>query len=238
MAHSSVPYLLWTADTNDTLLDSQRHSGTLTVAPTTTTTYTLFTAYTDRPMCPASTQVTLNPLTRPTAKMHVTPAQLTPQSLTFEARDISPAGYASRAWFIDSVEQPTRAYTLYGEATDEADTVEVWLVVYDGHCSDTAIALLPIRRSDLIMPNAFMPGVEGNERFTVAGLNISGYEISIYDRRGMMVYHSEDIGQGWDGRNMRGEPCPPGNYIYHLRYSTTYRPSSYQKVIGSVLLIR
>ena len=238
VAHSSVPYLLWTADTNDTLLDSQRHSGTLTVAPTTTTTYTLFTDYADRPMCPASTQVTLNPLTRPTAKMHVTPAQLTPQSLTFEARDISPAGYASRAWFIDSVEQPTRAYTLYGEATDEADTVEVWLVVYDGHCSDTAIALLPIRRSDLIMPNAFMPGVEGNERFTVAGLNISGYEISIYDRRGMMVYHSEDIGQGWDGRNMRGEPCPPGNYIYHLRYSTTYRPSSYQKVIGSVLLIR
>ncbi len=238
VAHSSVPYLLWTADTNDTLLDSQRHSGTLTVAPTTTTTYTLFTDYADRPMCPASTQVTLTPLTRPTAKMHVTPAQLTPQSLTFEARDISPAGYASRAWFIDSVEQPTRAYTLYGEATDEADTVEVWLVVYDGHCSDTAIALLPIRRSDLIMPNAFMPGVEGNERFTVAGLNISGYEISIYDRRGMMVYHSEDIGQGWDGRNMRGEPCPPGNYIYHLRYSTTYRPSSYQKVIGSVLLIR
>lgn len=238
VAHSTAPWLLWTADTNDAQLDSQRHSATLTIAPTTTTTYTLFTDYGDRPMCPASTEITLNPLTRPTAKMHVTPAQLTPQNLSFEARDISPEGYASRSWYIDSVEQPTTAYTLYGEATDGADTVEVWLVVCDGHCSDTAIALLPIQRSGLVMPNAFMPGIEGNDRFRVAGHNISGYEISIYDRRGMMVYHSTDIGEGWDGRNMRGEPCPPGNYIYHLRYSTTYRPASYQKTTGSVLLIR
>lgn len=238
VAHASVPYMLWVADTNDTLLDSQRHSSTLTVAPPTTTTYTLYTDYDERPMCPATTQITLNPFRRPKAQMHVTPAQLTPQSLTFEARDISPAGYLSRAWYIDSVEQPTTAYTLYGEATEEADTVEVWLVVYDGHCSDTAIALLPIRRSDLIMPNAFMPDVEGNNRFIVAGINISGYEISIYNRRGVLVYHSKDISEGWDGRTMSGEPCPPGNYIYHLRYSTTYRPSSYQKVIGSVLLIR
>ena len=238
VAHSSVPYMLWVADTNDTLLDSQRHSSTLTVAPPTTTTYTLYTDYDERPMCPATTQITLNPFRRPKAQMHVTPAQLTPQSLTFEARDISPAGYISRAWYIDSVEQPTTAYTLYGEAAEEADTVEVWLVVYDGHCSDTAIALLPIRRSDIIMPNAFTPDIEGNDRFIAAGINISSYEISIYNRRGMLVYHSKDISEGWDGRTMSGEPCPPGNYIYHLRFSTTYRPSSYQKVIGSVLLIR
>ena len=238
VAHSSTPYLLWSADRGDSLLDRQRHSATLDVAPDSATTYTLFTDYDERPRCPATTAISLEPLTRPTALMRVTPQQLAPEHRTFEARDIGEQPYEARAWYIDGEEQPTTSHILYGEAAEEADTVEVWLVVYDGHCTDTAIALIPVRRSTFLLPNAFTPDAESNNRFTVEGLNISGYEITIYNRRGLTVYHSTDIGQGWDGRDLNGNPCPPGNYVYHLRYSTTFRPTSFQKEIGSVLLIR
>ena len=229
---------MWSADRNDSLLDGQRHNGVLTVTPDSTTTYTLYTDYGELPRCPATTSITMNPLVPPKAQMRVSPEQLSPEHLTYEARDISESYFLTRTWLIDSVVQPNDNYIIYGEAAPTADTVEVWLVLYDGHCSDTAIALLPIRRSSFETPNAFTPDADNNNRFTVAGINIAEYEINIYNRRGILVYHSTDIGAGWDGRNLHGEPCPPGSYVYHVRYSTIYRPSLFQKVIGSVLLIR
>ena len=112
------------------------------------------------------------------------------------------------------------------------------MVVYDGHCSDTAIALLPVQRSNFALPNAFTPGGESNSHFTVSGYNIASYEISIYNRRGVLVYHSEEMDEGWDGRSLAGDECPTGSYVYHIRYSTVFKPTSYQKIVGSVLLIR
>ena len=85
----------------------------------------------------------------------------------------------------------------------------VWLVVYDGHCYDTAIALLPVQHSDVELPNIFTPDAETNNRFTVYVHNIANYELRIYNRRGMLVYHSTNSNDSWAGKDMNGHPCPP-----------------------------
>ncbi len=236
VAHSTAPYLLWSSNGYDSIPDSSAAS--ITVAPEITTTYTLYTDYEETPRCPATTTVRLSPFVKPVAEMRVTPQMLSQEHLAFEARDISESTWAERSWYIDGVLQNTTDRVIYSNAAPDADSCSVWLIVYDGHCYDTAIALLPVQRSDLAMPNIFTPDAETNNRFIVYVHNIAGYEINIYNRRGMLVYHSTDINAGWDGRDMHGVPCPPGSYVYHLRYSTVFRPTAFQKAIGSVMLIR
>ena len=238
VAHSSTPYLMWNADRDDSLLDGRRRRDSITVAPTRTTTYTIYTDYGELLQCPETKSVTLHPFSKPVAQMRITPQQLAPGHLSFEARDVSGENYVNRIWYVDSTAQESGSYLFRGEAAEEADTVEVWMVVYDGHCSDTAIALLPVQRSNFALPNAFTPGGESNSHFTVNGYNIASYEISIYNRRGVLVYHSEEMDEGWDGRSLAGDECPTGSYVYHIRYSTVFKPTSYQKIVGSVLLIR
>ena len=92
-------------------------------------------------------------------------------------------------------------------------------------------ALLPCHAVDT-------PDAETNREFYVEGYNIKRYEINIYNRRGVLVYRSNDISGRWDGRNLEGYNCPSGNYVYYILYSTVYRPNSMQKMVGSVLLVR
>lgn len=236
VAHSTTPYLLWSCDTEDSIPDST--AAIITVSPEYPTVYTLYTDYEETPRCPATTMVKLRPFIKPVAVMRVTPQMLSQEHMSFEARDLTEGDLLERAWYIDSALVNTTDRVIYGKAAPDADTCVVWLMVYDGHCYDTAVAVLPVQRSELALPNIFTPDAESNNRFIIYVRNISGYEINIYNRRGMLVYHSTDINAGWDGRDMHGYPCPPGSYVYHLRYSTVYKPNAYQKAIGSVMLIR
>ena len=236
VGHSNTPYLMWSSDGDDSIANP--NSRKIVVDPDVTTVYTLFTDYGEILRCPATTTVKVNPFVKPQAVMRVTPQMLSQEHLNFEARDLSEGDNLTRTWYIDSVPQSNTERLIYGSAPHDADTCSLWLVVYDGHCYDTTIALLPVQRSDVALPNIFTPDGESNNRFTVYVHNIANYEMSIYNRRGLMVYHSTDINDAWDGKDMNGTPCPPGSYVYHLRYSTIFRPHSYQKLVGSVLLIR
>lgn len=236
VAHSTTPYLLWSCDTEDSIPDST--AAIITVSPEYPTAYTLYTDYEETPRCPATTTVKVDPFVKPQAVMRVTPQMLSQEHMSFEARDLTEGDLLERAWYIDSALVNTTDRVIYGKAAPDADTCVVWLMVYDGHCYDTAVAVLPVQRSEIALPNIFTPDAESNNRFIIYVRNISGYEINIYNRRGMLVYHSTDINAGWDGRDMHGYPCPPGSYVYHLRYSTVYKPNAYQKAIGSVMLIR
>lgn len=66
----------------------------------------------------------------------------------------------------------------------------------------------------VFFPNAFVPnGV--NNLFLPGGGSID-YELStfqIYDRWGQVV-HSSKIGSGWDGTDIKGQPCMDGLYYY------------------------
>jgi gliding motility-associated-like protein len=70
-------------------------------------------------------------------------------------------------------------------------------------CADTAYVPIEIRPEfAFYIPNAFTPtnndGI--NDYFTGVGIGIDKYEMWIFDRWGAMIYYTDDIKKGWDGR--------------------------------------
>jgi hypothetical protein len=236
-ANTELPYVLWLASPGDSLLNEQRHNLTVEIRPDTLTTYRLYSDYGPRPQCPQTVELKLPPFTMPEAKLRVAPKMLNHRERTFEARDISKQ-YAWRQWFIDGEMLETTSYIIEGEAPENADTVSIALVVSDNRCTDTALALIPVMRYNLFTPNIFTPGAETNREFFVEGYNIAYFEINIYNRRGVLVYRSTDIGSRWDGRNLEGHPCPSGNYVYYISYSSVFKPEIKKKEVGQVMLVR
>ena len=85
--------------------------------------------------------------------------------------------------------------------------------------------------------NAFTPNNDGvNDIFVVyPSVKILDYQISIYDRSGQLVYHSNQIEAGWDGY-FKGTPAPQGSYVYIITFTNEEKEKMIQQ--GVVVLIR
>ena len=98
------------------------------------------------------------------------------------------------------------------------------------------IAVL-LENNNLWIPNVFTPGRESNNTFSVNANELSYYHITIFNRLGMKVFHSDDINQPWDGA-CNGLLCPTGTYTYTIDYSTNNSPNELLHHTGTVTLIR
>jgi hypothetical protein len=91
--------------------------------------------------------------------------------------------------------------------------------------------------SFVYVPNVFAPGITGeNARFTAYGSNVVLERLEVYNNWGVRVYAEDNPTKGWDGQ-FRGEPCPPGVYVWNL----TYRPTDTQELLykhGDVTVVR
>lgn len=90
-------------------------------------------------------------------------------------------------------------------------------------------------RSQLFVPNAFTPLSDKNNLFKPAQAEVSDYRMNIYNRQGVLVFDSEDITHGWDGRN-KGEVCPSGTYVYVISFRDTEGKPHTQK--GTLMLLK
>ncbi|WP_090376262.1 gliding motility-associated C-terminal domain-containing protein [Dyadobacter sp. SG02] len=88
----------------------------------------------------------------------------------------------------------------------------------------------------LLVPDAFTPNGDAyNERFEVKAYFVKDFKMSVFSRWGEVVYHSDDIAEGWDG-NIKTGKAPGGYYLYKIEATNV----SGQTVVknGSFLLIR
>lgn len=88
----------------------------------------------------------------------------------------------------------------------------------------------------LLVPDAFTPNGDAyNERFEVKAYFVKDFKMSVFSRWGEVVYHSENIAEGWDG-NIKTGKAPGGYYLYKIEATS----ASGQTVVknGSFLLIR
>jgi gliding motility-associated-like protein len=89
---------------------------------------------------------------------------------------------------------------------------------------------------DLYVPNAFTPdGDTYNDIFKAFGENIQKFNMMIFARNGQMVFETNDISQGWDGK-VRGNTGEAGVYIYKITYTNAGGES--RTKTGQVNLIR
>jgi gliding motility-associated-like protein len=127
--------------------------------------------------------------------------------------------------------------------TDQSITVApeetTWYYVNLDLCSG-----ITLRDSVLVyvtnpIPNAFTPNGDGkNDEFKIYGTlseNIIKFNFQIFDRWGQMIFNTNDIEQGWDGKS-KGQYCPPGIYVWEIFYETSKKTRVTNK--GTVMLIR
>ena len=237
-------YITWTSSPYDPSLNGQEHNMTIYVAPDR---YTEYTATADiRPFnCLSSEMYPVNKPAIIEARMSMDPGEITQENLQCSFTDVSIGNITSRFWvFHENVPSvPDKLFRneqkVYYTSSLENDTLEVRLVVGNNEgCYDTAINKYPIFRGDVWVPNAFTPGRTGDNRLLKVGyFNLLEYEIYIYTREGLLVFHSTDPEISWNG-TYKYMDCKAGAYVYILHYRTKSRPSESYEKKGSVMLIR
>ncbi len=106
-------------------------------------------------------------------------------------------------------------------------------------CRDSTSQIIMVGDlSDVFVPNVFTPNGDGvNDVFSPSGLlNLSNYELSIFNRWGDLVFISLDPDIGWEGRNQSSQSLPIGVYVYQIKFSLVDQATKVVK--GSVTLIR
>ena len=242
----TLPHLAWSARPADPLLDSLLQSpgytftsgATILLQPAVETQYTLTADYSATHRCPDTATITLKPVVTPQVQLKVTPLLMPYSERRFTAYDLDYNHSYARTWYIDNESLGDHSPVIHGQASFDADSVIVTLELADSICSDTATRVIHIDDLAVYAPNAFTPSREDNNRFVIVTRGVVRGELTIYQRDGLLVYHTDDYTQGWDGRTSDGTPCIQGNYVWKLVYQPTLWPGTQRTQVGSILLIR
>ena len=106
-------------------------------------------------------------------------------------------------------------------------------------CADTIVRIIEIRKFfTLYIPTAFSPNHDGrNDLFVIKGEGITHYRIRIFNRRGQLVFVSDEETNSWNGTHIdTTKQVPEGVYLYDLRIEdSNHKKHQYN---GSVLVVR
>lgn len=85
-------------------------------------------------------------------------------------------------------------------------------------CMDTCSYSITISNTKVFIPNVFTPNGDGkNDEFKVAYRSVKKFSMVILNRWGRVVYKSNDLDKGWDGR-VGGKKAAPGVYFYDVSW--------------------
>ena len=242
-----VNYYHWTSEPDDSTLHGQERFSWIHVNPQQPTTYHLHLDYRESPpQCPFDTSISINPVVIVVAAMHAEPDEITYDDMHIIAEDFSIGtreylwgGWAGRNWYINGVRQVKNNewVEFYGDPS-WGDTVHLMMEAYSTTCLDTAYKDIPFRRVALFFPNVFTPDRDENNLFFPHTTGVYEYELWLFDRFGLQVFHATDPSQGWDGTTPGGLRCRQGTYTWRCRYRDAITPNGYQTLTGTVTLLR
>ena len=244
VGHADAPFVKWQSSPPDPALEGHYFDSVLNLSPQQVTTYTLVADFGVAEVCPTTKSIVLAPVSYPTAAIRINPEYLTLDNMEFDAYDIGPYDQ-ERAWLVSEysdgmltdVSIPPPDIHIHHQTTSVVDSVQVALAVSNGFCTDTAFASLLMMKAGIWAPNVFTPNLESNNRFQLITSGLHATEINIYNREGLLMFHTTDLEQTWDGTH-NGRPCPQGAYTWRVDYIADDFPEKAQKKVGTVLLLR
>jgi gliding motility-associated-like protein len=186
---------------------------------------------------PISTQVTVYPY--PVPRVTLNPSIIDSENPTITMRDDSPNSVATY-WTFDAgeVAEGREVTHTFEEATNVDSVYVVMTSANELGCRIGYPFSIPVSMYTAWFPNIFTPGSEDeNEKFRLYSINTyEHFHISIFNRRGEVVFESQDSHFEWDG-TFNGTPCPQGAYVYICRFR---KPGTYNlsTLKGTVTLIR
>lgn len=91
-------------------------------------------------------------------------------------------------------------------------------------CTDTMRQMIDVvPKVTYYLPNAFTPNNDGkNESFGGVGYfrGIRNYSMGIWNRFGQLIFETNDVEQGWNGRHQNtGKMSPNGVYVYRISFT-------------------
>jgi gliding motility-associated-like protein len=115
--------------------------------------------------------------------------------------------------------------------------VVAMVVTNKWNCADTIVNALKVEEDyNVWVPNTFTPNDDSrNDLFLVVVRGVSFFNLKIFNRWGKLIFHSNDVTQGWDGTYM-GQPSPDG--VYNWIISTTSKAGEQKIQTGNVNLFR
>ena len=238
LAASNADHYLWTASPSDGSLAGQATADTIRVVPQRSTVYSM-TGYGSNNCASLPLTQTIEVVPLPVPAAEFSPDTLDSEAPLLTMKDLSQWSVDAQWLFADGVVEKGKEveHTLEGAYRDTLSKV-VYTVYNALGCSVRDSLLVPVRIYTAWFPNVFTPGSEdGNAQFYFRTANKYDYfHISIYNRRGVLVFESTDPQFRWDGTH-KGTPCVQGNYVYVCSYR---KPSSGTIMTwqGSVLLLR
>jgi gliding motility-associated-like protein len=208
------------------------------VSPTETTTYTLVGHGSNNcNATPLQQTVTVMPL--PVPNVRLTPEFVDTDDPTMVLRDQSTYGVSS-SWFFNDGQMATgrEVSHVFGNCIG-LDSVPVTLTSYNElECPTVYPFKIPVSVFTAWFPTAFTPGSnDENDKFSLYTINeYELFHIYIYNRRGELIYESDDVHFQWDGTK-DGDPCPQGAYVYTCRFRKPGTPTL-RSIQGTVTIIR
>ena len=237
-------HITWSSHPPDSSLVGQEHNPTIYVTPKRMTEYRVVVDSVPRVRtCTSTASKVLHKASMVKAQMTRTPYETDMNNLQTKFTDISIGNVVYREWLFHETSPMSLDRIEYDSVVwftpfAESDNFRVRLAVRDDvGCTDTVVNIYPLLKGDLWVPNAFTPDEISNTLFKVGAYDIEEYEIFIYNRAGLMVFHSTNPDDSWDGTH-DGKPCQPASYVYIIYYRTKADTKQRLKKVGSVLLIR
>ena len=229
---TDAPYHTLSAIPHDPNIDGLEQDLAFETSPREPTIYTVLSDFSATPTCPWTESLRLIPIIPARSIIKASPEVLSADKLELNLYDANSARLR-RHWYINGIEQPDTAWHIIYNADIADDSVEVALAVFNHECGDTSSLVVYIRHEDIFAPNAFTPEHDINNKFIITGKDVVAGELSIYDRRGALVFRTEDYSNGWDGAG-----APQATYVWVFRYSNKGMPTTTQFASGTVTLIR
>jgi gliding motility-associated-like protein len=192
--------------------------------------YLINASYTDANGCPGSSSYTLNAYPIPTAMFEYSPEK--PLEIEDEVKFTDESqGPGINNWYWHFISnfgyQSTSQNPVY--TFEKAGIYPIALVVTNKWgCSDTTVKSITIGEGNsFYVPNAFTPNGDGiNDTFFAKGYNVSKYEMTIFDRWGEKLFHTNELAGEWDG-TFKGQECKNDVYVWKI---SVIMPDSKTKV--------
>lgn len=158
----------------------------------------------------------------PIARFTMSPEQVSSLYPEVQFEDYSKGDIASWSWNFAGLGTANTPNTKFTFPQDTGSyPVSLLVTTTDGCKNQTTVNVRVGPQYTLYIPNSFTPNGDGlNDIFTPVGIgvDISKYSMQIFDRWGKLLFETNDLSYGWNGRdNNTGLVVPPGVYIYQIK---------------------
>ena len=178
---------------------------------------------------------------RPTASFKNTPETADQYEPTIHLTDLSSADVTSWKWDLGDGSKPVENQKNFSHTYDSQPatyTIQLFVTNNNG-CTDTVKHITEIKPAfSFFIPNAFSPdGDQLNDTFYGKGKGISKYHLFIADRWGNMVFETDDINQGWDGKvNKASTVSMQDLFVWTVKITDVFGKN--HQYIGTVTLVK